>query len=120
MPLTEVPCPRCLALYKAGGLRAEAVQRLPEGAYAPLARDGSGKCCLDCASADAVLDMCMVPDFAYARSVVAYDRQEQYRLPGVPTGLAGPAGLVRPSVPGDHEDQLTWLVHQPWSNRGGN
>ena len=113
-PMTETPCPRCLALAQAGGLRIEAVQRLPQGAHAPLARDGSGKQCLDCAAAELVQRM-VLPGMEWpeCRIAVANDRQEQYRLPGAPMGLVS-AGYMRPSAPGDLEDQHRWLEANNW------
>lgn len=113
-PMTETPCPRCLALAQAGGLRMEAVQRLPQGAFAPLARDGSGKQCFDCAAAETVQRA--VPGrmgWPECRIAVANDRQEQYRLPGAPMGLVQ-AGYMRPSEPGDLEDQHRWLTANNW------
>lgn len=114
IPLTDEPCPRCLKLARENALPVEAVQRLPEGAFAPLARDKSGKCCRDCGAADSVLRMVSsVPGFAAARVVVANARREQYRMPGLPMGLVQ-VGLVAPSAPGDLEDQLAWLDKNNW------
>lgn len=108
MPLTEKPCLRCLEALKEGDVDPQAIQRLPEGAFAPLAVDGSGKCCLDCASADTLVKMRLVPEWGMARICVSNDRMEQYRLPGVPMGLVA-EGLVRPSEAEDFDDQLEWL-----------
>jgi hypothetical protein len=47
-------------------------------------------------------------DWDQARTVVANERQEQYRAPGVPLGLVG-LKLVRPSEAGDLERHHTWL-----------
>jgi len=45
------------------------------------------------------------------RVAVGNDRLEQYRLPGVPLGLAHPSlALVRPSAAGDGSKIRTWLV----------
>ena len=111
--LSETPCPRCLALAMDRLIRPETVQRLPKGiGVAPVARDGSGKCCFDCASADA-LTCRMGLTFAMARIAVGNDRQEQYRLPGAPMGLVGQR-IVRPSVKGDLEDQHAWLERMYW------
>ena len=94
IPMTDVACPRCLALALAGKIRLETVQRLPEGAFAPLARDRTGKCCRDCGAADALLSaQPSVPGFVAARIAVGNDRQAQYRLPNVPLGLVK-AGLM--------------------------
>ena len=111
--LTEMPCPRCLALAQSGQLRAEAVQRLPPNPWAPSARDKSGRCCFDCASADAVMSFVGGMTFEMARIAVGNDRQEQYRLPGAPMGLVRER-LVRPSKPGDLEDQHAWLDSMRW------
>ena len=48
-----------------------------------------------------------------ARIAVGNDRQEQYRLPGVPMGLAMD-GQIRKSKPGDLEDQHAWLDRMQW------
>lgn len=112
------PCPRCLALARACDIRWETLQPLPEGARAPLACDGSGPCCYDCAAADALVGMGVGVEFVAARVAVGNDRQEQYRLPGVPMGLVR-GGLVRPSAPGDLERHHTWLdaaVGAAWRN----
>lgn len=114
--LSEEPCPRCLALANEGQLRLEMVQRLQIGGAAPVARDGSGKCCLDCASADGLLSFMGVGqylNFVMARIAVGNDRQEQYRLPGAPMGLVQ-QGLGRPSKAGDLDDQHEWLERMNW------
>lgn len=111
--LSETPCPRCLELATDRLVRPEVVQRMPEGVgIAPIARDGSGKCCFDCASADALTGR-MGLTFLMARIAVGNDRQEQYRLPGVPMGLAMD-GQIRKSAPGDLEDQHRWLDRLNW------
>lgn len=112
IPMTGEPCPKCLEPAREGQIRVETVQRLPEGAWAPLARDGSGKCCFDCASAE-VLAQRLGMTFLMARIAVGNDRQEQYRLPGVPMGLAK-TGEIRMSAPGDHADQIAWLERMGW------
>lgn len=104
------PCARCLSVPS---LRREAVQPLPRGVLAPLARDGTGPCCQDCASADTLQRFGLAPGFEAARIAVANDRQEQYRLPGAPMGLVA-IGLVRPSKPGDFERQIAWLNAHGW------
>lgn len=106
------PCPACLELAKEKALRIEAVQRLPIGAAAPLSRFARRKVCQDCASAEAMTGT-MGMTFEMARIAVANDRQEQYRLPGAPMGLVK-SGRVRPSKPGDLEDQLRWLDSMNW------
>lgn len=88
------------------------MQRLPKGALAPLARDGTGKCCFDCASADAVRRHTSGMNFEMARIAVANDRQDQYRIPGAPMGLVR-MGLVRPSEPDDFEEQRNWMDRHP-------
>src|SRR5262245_48632874 len=85
--LSEDPCQRCLAMFRAGTLRRETVQRLAVGAFAPLARDGTGPCCFDCASADTLMAIQKTLSFTAARVATGNCRQEQYRLPGVETGL---------------------------------
>lgn len=112
--LSDAACGRCLELYLDGAIRAETVQRLPIGAFAPLASDGGKrKCCYDCASADALMRFQRGLTFVMARVAVGNDRQEQYRLPGADMGLVH-AGLVRPSKPGDLERQHAWLEKQDW------
>lgn len=64
--------------------------------------------CHDCQSAETLVRLGFVPKFTMARIAVGNDRQEQFRLPGVPMGLVQ-AGLVRPSAKGDFERQLAWL-----------
>jgi hypothetical protein len=110
--LAPYPCARCIALAREGRIRTETIQRPPRGAFAPLARDGSGPCCLDCASADGLARFQGL-SFVAARIAVGNERQEQYRLPGVPMGLVA-AGMVRASARGDFEDQLAWLDRNEW------
>ena len=107
-PLTEEICPRCLVARDERDIHVQAIQRLPEGAFAPLAIDGSGKCCWDCAAADTLVRMKILPRWGMARVAVGNDRMLSYRLPGVPQGLIK-EGLVRCSQEGDFEDQLEWL-----------
>jgi hypothetical protein len=90
----------------------ETVMPLAEGALAPLARDGSGKCCFDCAAADAVVASLGL-EFDAARIAVGNDRQEQLRLPGMKMGLVM-AGYVRPSKAGDLEAHHAWLDAHDW------
>jgi hypothetical protein len=89
-------------------MRAEGIQPLPEGAWAPLARDGSGRCCHDCASADSLVAAGILEDWGMGRTAVYNDRAEQYRLPGAPTSLVG-AKFVRPSEDGDMDKNHEWL-----------
>jgi hypothetical protein len=116
--MTDVPCSRCLALARKGVIRTETVQPLPKGAFAPLGLNRQ-KCCFDCASADTLLRFPKsgVADFTMARIAVGNDRQEQYRLPGVPMGLVK-AGFVRPSKPGDFEKHIAWLDENNWFGSG--
>ena len=111
IPLSEEPCPRCLGAIERGIMHVQAVQRLPEGPFAPLALDGSGKCCWDCASADTLVRMKILPRWGMARTAVSNDRMEQYRLPGAPMGLVQ-QNLVRPSEDGDFKDQMDWLIRK--------
>lgn len=115
-PLTDKPCPVCVALANAGKLRIETVMRVPEGAYAPLGLDGE-RTCLDCASAGTVVRMGIVKTFEMARVAVANDRQESMRLPGVALGLIK-EGLMRMSQPGDFEEHLAWLRAHNWFGFG--
>jgi hypothetical protein len=116
--LSETPCPRCLRLAIAGGIDVETVQRLPAAiGAAPLARDGSGKCCYDCASADVLMRWPGGMDFRMARIAVSNERQEHYRLPGARIGLVA-MGLARPSAKGDLEDQHRWLDRFNWFGIG--
>lgn len=111
-PALEPPCKRCLVLAQDGRLRMETVQPLPKGALAPLARDGSGSCCFDCAAADGLVRF-MGLEFAAARIAVGNERQEQLRFPGAPLGLVG-GGLVRASAKGDYERHHAWLDAHGW------
>lgn len=107
LPMTDEPCGRCLVLAHAGKMRPEAIMPLPFGAFAPLAQDGSGKCCVDCASADALTrDTALT--FEMARTATANCRQEEYRLPGM-SGLVR-AGRMRPSAD-------TLAEHTAWLDR---
>jgi hypothetical protein len=114
MRMTALPCPRCLPLAGFGRIRAETIQPLPAGALAPLGVDNK-PCCFDCQAADNLVKQKAfgVPEFVMARIAVGNDRQEQYRLPGVPMGLVQ-AGIVRPSKPGDFEKHLAWLDENNW------
>lgn len=86
IPMTREPCPRCLPLAREGRIDPEMLQRLPVGAFAPRARDGSGPCCLDCASADGLAALCS--GFEAARVAVGNDRADHYRTPpGMKLGL---------------------------------
>lgn len=120
--LTDKPCPRCLALYDAGKIPGEMVRPLPEGARAPLAIDGSGKCCYDCGSADTLIKFKVVPyarpgdkdfpsSFGMARIAVGNDRADQLRMPGISMGLVM-MGYVRKSAPGDLERHFAWMREQ--------
>lgn len=111
--LTEGACWRCLALALGGRLRMETVQRLPAGSWAPLSRARPMRPqCYDCASAELLQDRFALT-FEMARIAVANERQEQYRLPGAPMGLAQ-AGYVRSSAPGAFAEQLAWLERNGW------
>lgn len=110
--LTHEPCPRCLTLARAGHLRAETVQRLPAGAHAPLGPDGR-PCCRDCQAADTLMRFLKIVSYEQARVVVANDRQEQYRMPGLQAGTVL-MGVTRPSEPGDLERQHAWLDSHDW------
>lgn len=104
----DMPCPRCVKLYDEGRIRGETVMPLPQGVWAPLARDGSGPCCFDCASAETLLRMKYAPDFVAARICVGNDRQEQFRL-AARYGLVG-AGLMRPTATDkDLHEHHEWL-----------
>lgn len=115
--LTREPCPTCLPLAQAGEIRMETIQRLPEGAWAPLSKKYKGRhICHDCASAEMMVQLVEktgCPTFLMARIAVGNERQEQYRLPGIPMGLVM-AGYVRPSEPGDLEEQHKWLNEKNW------
>lgn len=118
-------CPRCLPLSigtedKVGGLWVDMVQPLPKVAP-PLARDGSGPCCYDCASADGLNGLILpgrhhkidTTDFLMARIAVGNDRLEAMRLPGVPMGLRYD-GLIRDSHPDDLQRHYAWLDSLPY------
>ena len=115
IPMTEEPCPSCLRVFFQGPLRREAIQPLPEGAFAPLDMEGN-KWCFDCASANGLTRVSSTLTWEMARTAVGNDRQEQYRLPGVQMGLVM-MGLVRPSKEGDFEQHMEWLdrvLPVPW------
>lgn len=108
------PCPHCVAAFERGEIRAEAIQPLPESCP-PLANDGT-PWCHDCSSAERLVRFGTVPTWGMARTAVGNDRQEQYRLCGIPMGLVL-AGVVRPSKPGDMEKHHEWLEavgYEPW------
>jgi hypothetical protein len=121
---TGPACPRCLMLSMGEDVWPEMVMPLPPGAEAPLARDGSGPCCHDCAAADSLWDIVLPGKYAHlserratrerdtwfamARIAVGNDRMEQMRLPGAPMGLVW-FGLTAPSKPGDLHAHAQWL-----------
>ena len=126
-------CQRCLPLSMFGALRVEMVMPLPKGdGIAPLARDGSGPCCFDCAAADSLWRVILPPGrhmqlndvdrrdgatwFRMARVAVGNDRAEQMRMPGLPAGLVY-AGLLSPSRPGDLDRHYRWLESLPYFTR---
>src|SRR5687767_11028471 len=119
--MTTFPCPRCLKLARAGDMRAEAVMPLPQGAFAPMAKDGSGGCCLDCAVADGLMSAPGLMSFSMARTVVANDRQENYRLAplGITMGLVY-VGRLR-SCDDTLEEHWQWLdaAVPDWRLMGG-
>lgn len=108
IPMTTTPCSVCYALAKERQIRDEMVQPLPQGAFA--SRSVKHKCgiCLDCSAAETLLRFKLVPEFLMARIAVGSDREDQLRLPGVPTGLVA-AGFVRVSKAGDFEAHMAWL-----------
>lgn len=128
-------CPRCMGLSVGDHLWPMMVMPLPQGeAVAPLARDGSGECCFDCAAADGLFGAVLgAPSkhtalleattydqtwFIMARIAVGNDRMDQERLPGAPMGLVF-FGLVAPSKPGDLDAHMSWLSTlgvwgEPW------
>ncbi len=127
--MTANPCPRCINAHMLGAIRKEAIMPLPEGAAAPLDLDGNPYC-YDCASADSLVKMGIIGGrdpfdhghedefedscasaFMMARTAVGNDRQEQFRLPGVPMGLVL-GGYVRASKKGDWEKHLEWQESQ--------
>jgi hypothetical protein len=106
-PMTRDACPQCIDDLDSGMLpRAENVQRLPQGAFAPLGLD-KRKVCFDCASTLTLMRMTGT-NWEQARIAIANDRSEQYRLPGFPIGLAI-EGITKPNKEGDWEDQMDWL-----------
>jgi hypothetical protein len=82
------------------------IQRLPKSA--PPMNYQRQPWCWDCNSANTVARLMPALTWGMARTAVGNDRREQYRLPGASMGLVG-AGLVRPSAPGDLEDQFRWM-----------
>lgn len=105
--LSEVPCPLCLKLFEDNKLRLETIQRLPKGALAPLDSDGN-KICWDCNTAFTLCKLGNGTFEQHNRIAVANDRQEQYRAPGSPIGLAQKQMLMK-NEEGDLEDQHRWL-----------
>lgn len=106
-PLTDTPCPRCEGLVETGAMSKYWIQRLPQGAFAPLAVDGSGKCCTLCGLADTMAKFTAGVDFGMARIAVGQDWAEQLRLPGVRIGATK---LVPPAEPGDLDAHAEWLT----------
>ena len=114
-------CHRCLTLSLGDHVWPEMVMPLPQE-HAPLARDGSGPCCFDCASADSLWRAVLSPQYAQitdaswrdetwfvmARVAVGNDRLESMRLPLVPRGLIY-FGVMAPSDHGDLEKHSAWL-----------
>jgi hypothetical protein len=101
IPLTKVPCPRCLELAQTHQIRVETLQRLPEGAFAPLAKmKYKGPICFDCRAAE-FLWQHELPSMTFldCRIVIGNERQEQYRK------------VMHPSVEGDFEDQIKWITN---------
>ena len=106
IPMTRDACPRCLDLARRGAIAAEMLQRMPAGAFAPRARDGSGPCCFDCASADGLTATCS--SFGAARLAVGNDRVEHYRLPpGMEMGLVAAHRVRAPTE--TMEQHHAWL-----------
>ena len=115
IPMTDAPCPRCMALVDAGQLDPETMQRMPAGAFAPRARDGSGPCCRDCGAADAIVLPGQI-EFPAARVAVGNDRLDSYRWPpGVDLGLVRSARMGQPTE--TLEEHHAWLdsVLPGWS-----
>lgn len=106
--LTEEPCVKCLTLHGEGAVRRETIQRLPEGALAPMCPATGARICWDCNAAYTLVKLSIGLTYHMARVAVQNCRQEQYRLPGAPLGLVG-QGLVKANEPGDFEDQLRWI-----------
>lgn len=107
-PMTNEPCQRCLELVHEGVLEFEALQRMPEGAFAPRARRGNVRVCFDCASADALMERTRMT-FEMARVCVGNDRMDSYRWPeGVQLGLALQGAMRMPSE--------TLEQHHEWLN----
>lgn len=103
---TGKACPSCIRALFADQIRHEAVQPLPPYA-GPL--DNEGKpWCQDCATAEVLRRIGSVPTWEMARTAVGNDRQEQYRIPGMPIGLVG-RGLMRPNAHGDLARHYEWL-----------
>lgn len=88
--MTTDPYPCCLKMAQEGKIRPETIMPLPHGAFAGLARDGSGKCCFDCSSAETLMSMSCLT-FYHCRVAVGNDRQENLRLPD---GIRQKYGLV--------------------------
>lgn len=107
-PLSDTPCPMCMRARERYLIREEQIQRLPQGAWAPLSRTSHEKCCFDCAAADTLVRLHQILDWEQARTAVGNERSEQYRAPGMPMGLVA-LGYVRPSRPGDLEEQMEWI-----------
>jgi hypothetical protein len=140
-----MPCTRCVALAWAGALRTEPVMPMFPVERAPLAVDGSGPCCLDCAAADTVVKMLnydrsvrerhvarwrMHPKLRFERVVMAYNPRD--------TGID--FGMARIAVANDRQESFRlpgvkmglcyegwvrpsqpgeWQLHLAWMERVG-
>lgn len=106
------PCERCLKLALDERIHEQAVMPIPPGAEAALARDGSGRCCRDCESADTLVALGILPEFVMARVATANERMEQLRLPELARphfGLAQRKLLKLSEGPDALERHLRWL-----------
>lgn len=107
MAHSGTPCPVCSALAP-NVLWYSMVMPLPDGVMAPLSRYQGGHICHDCASAETLIGMEILPEFNMARVAVGNDRLESLRLPdGRFFGLVKD-GIVRPSRTGDLITLLNW------------
>ena len=107
---TEVPCPVCLALAKAGELRREWVMPLPS--LAPISMTANTPICFDCQSAENIIKIgALRMDFPAVRLTVGSERAETLRMPEGMAELMGMCSkrLVRPAHIGQLDDHFDWL-----------
>lgn len=107
MKHSGIPCPICSPMAPRT-IWWSMVMPLPDGVLAPLSRYEGGSCCHDCAAAETMIGLGIVPDFDMARVAVGNDRLESLRLPGGRYFGLILLGIARPSMHGDLGTLLSW------------